>query len=59
MRTCLECKYQVKCHDSYMDDGMFYVSCSKEANWITPNAASYCNDFEPKPEGMGIYNERR
>ena len=54
MRTCLECKYQVKFHDSYMDDGMFYVSCSKGNNWITPNAASYCDDFEPKPEGIGI-----
>ena len=42
-----------------MDDGMFYVSCVKGQNWITPNAAMFCDDFEPKPEGMGIYYERR
>lgn len=46
--TCLDCKYCTKTHDGYMNDGMFYISCEQGKNWITPNAANYCNDYDPK-----------
>ncbi len=46
--TCLDCKYCTKTHDGYMNDGMFYISCEQGKNWITPNAANYCDNYDPK-----------